>query len=130
MNWAAYYERKFTISENVGAEVRRKAKKLRKEGKNEDEVAQDIIEAEMNMIGPKPTCFDTLPFQLIRFCKYIVFLIPAVPGMLKEHWDEQKRIAEEKQKEQEEFEEEKKEKGRGKDKEERNEGKEKKCEPI
>jgi len=107
VNWAAYYERKFTISENVGAEVKRKAKRLRKEGKNEDEVAQEIIEAEMNMIGPKPTCFDTVPFQLMRLCKYLVFLIPTIPGMVKEHWDEQKRLKEEKVKEQEEYEEEK-----------------------
>eukprot|EP00092_Neocalanus_flemingeri_P004320 GFUD01004644.1.p1 GENE.GFUD01004644.1~~GFUD01004644.1.p1 ORF type:complete len:509 (-),score=206.05 GFUD01004644.1:166-1530(-) len=108
VNWAAYYERKFTISENVGAEVRRKAKRLRKEGKNEDEVAQEIIEAEMNMLGPKPTCFDTVPFQLMRLCKYLVFLIPTIPGMVKEHWNEQKRLKEEKQLEQEEYEEEKK----------------------
>jgi len=108
VNWAAYFERKFTISENVGAEVKRKAKRLRKEGKNEDEVAQEIIEAEMNMIGPKPTCFDTVPFQLMRLCKYLVFLIPTIPGMVKEQWDEQKRLKEEKQKEQEEYEEEKK----------------------
>ena len=104
VNWAAYYERKFTISENVGAEVKRKAKRLRKEGKNEDEVAQEIIEAEMNMIGPKPTCFDTVPFQLMRLCKYLlVFLIPSI---LKKHLAEIMRLKEEKVKEQEENEEE------------------------
>jgi len=108
VNWAAYYERKFTISENVGAEVKRKAKRLRKEGKNEDEVAQEIIEAEMNMIGPKPTCFDTVPFQLMRLCKYLVFFIPTIPGILKEQWDEEKRLKEAKENELLEYEEEKK----------------------
>jgi hypothetical protein len=30
MNWAAYMERKFTISENITAEMKRKQKRLRK----------------------------------------------------------------------------------------------------
>jgi len=110
VNWAAYYERKFTISENVGAECKRKAKRLRKEGKNEEDVANEIIEAEMNMIGPKPTCFDTVPFQLMRLCKYLIFLIPTIPGLIKEQWDEQKRLKEEKMREQEEYEAEKRRK--------------------
>jgi len=110
VNWAAYYERKFTISENVGAECKRKAKRLRKEGKNEADVANEIIEAEMNMIGPKPTCFDTVPFQLMRLCKYLIFLIPTIPGLIKEQWDEQKRLKEEKMREQEEYEAEKRRK--------------------
>lgn len=107
MNWAAYYERKFTISENVNAEVRRKAKRLKKEGKTEDDIAQEIIDSEMNAYGSKPTCFDTLPFQFGRLCKYLVFLIPAIPGMVKEEYLEQRRLKEEKQREQEEYEEEK-----------------------
>lgn len=110
VNWAAYYERKFTISENVGAECKRKAKRLRKEGKNEEDVANEIIEAEMNMIGPKPTCFDTVPFQLMRLCKYLIFLIPTIPGLIKEQWDEQQRLKEEKMREQEEYEAEKRRK--------------------
>merc|ERR1712106_476637 len=96
------------ISENVGAECKRKAKRLRKEGKNEDEVANEIIEAEMNMIGPKPTCFDTVPFQLLRLGKFLLFFIPTIPGLVKEQWDEEKRLKDEKVKEQEEYEEEKK----------------------
>ena len=107
MNWAAYYERKFTISENVNAEVRRKAKRLKKEGKSEDDIAQEIIDSEMDAYGSKPTCFDTLPFQFVRLCKYLVLLIPTIPGMIKEEYLEQKRLKEEKQREQEEYEEEK-----------------------
>jgi len=110
VNWAAYYERKFTISENVGAECRRKAKKLRKEGKHEDDVAQEIIEAEMTMFGPKPTCFDTVPFQFLRLCKFLLLSIPTIPFVIKEYYLEQKRLKEEKIKEQEEYEEEKRRK--------------------
>ena len=37
MNWAAYFERTFTISENITAEMKRKQKRLRKVGaSNED----------------------------------------------------------------------------------------------
>ena len=66
MNWAAYLERKFTISENISSEVRRRQKKLRKGGKSEEEVVEELVDHEMNMVGPKPTCFDTLPFQFGR----------------------------------------------------------------
>ena len=72
--------------------------------KGREKVAQEIIEAEMNLIGPKHTCFDTVPFQLMRLCKYLlVFLIPSI---LKKHLAEQMRLKEEKVKEQEENEEE------------------------
>ena len=108
VNWAAYYERKFTISENVTAEIKRKAKRLKKDGRSEGEIAQEIIEAEMDSIGPKPTCFDTLPFQLLRLGKYLLFLIPTIPGILKEQIEEQRRLKAEKQKEMDEYEEEKK----------------------
>lgn len=106
MNWAAYWERKFTISEHVNAEVKRKAKKFKKDGKSEAEIAEEIIETEMDAIGPKPTAFDTLPFQLFRLCKYLLFLIPTIPGMIKKEYDEQKRLKEEKIREKEEYEEE------------------------
>ena len=106
MNWAAYWERKFTISEHVNAEVKRKAKKFKKDGKSEAEIAEEIIETEMDAIGPKPTAFDTLPFQLFRLFKYLLFLIPTIPGMIKKEYDEQKRLKEEKMREKEEYEEE------------------------
>ena len=62
--------------------------------KGREKVAQEIIEAEMNLIGPKHTCFDTVPFQLMRLCKYLlVFLIPSI---LKKHLAEQMRLKEEK----------------------------------
>ena len=61
----------------------------------------------MDAYGSKPTCFDTLPFQFVRLCKYLIFLIPAIPGMVKEEYLEQKRLKEEKLREQEEYEEEK-----------------------
>ena len=106
MNWAAYYERKFTISENVTAEIKRKAKRLKKDGRSGDEIAQEIIDAEMEAIGPKPTCFDTIPFQLMRLCKYLLFLLPTLPAKIKQEFEEQRRLKEEKQREQEEYEEE------------------------
>ena len=78
INWAAYLEKKFTISENVSAAVKKKQKKLRKQGKNEDDVAQEIIDEEVNLLGPKPTCFDTLPFQFYRALKYYLLAIPGI----------------------------------------------------
>ena len=106
MNWAAYLERKFTISENVTSEVRRK-RKLKKTGKNEEELVEELVEEHMRGVGPPPTAFDTLPFQLVRAVKWTVFALPGVPVMLMEAWREEQRKKEEKLKEQEEWEEEK-----------------------
>jgi len=107
VNWAAYWERGFTIHENLTQEVRRRQKRLKKDGKTEEDVAKEIGEVEMNMLGPKPTMFDTLPFQLARLTKYLVLLVPAIPGMVREMNAEKQRIKMEKEKEEEEWEEEK-----------------------
>lgn len=106
MNWAAYLERRFTISENVTSEVRRK-RKLKKTGKNEEELVEELVEEHMRGVGPPPTAFDTLPFQLVRAIKWTVLALPGVPVMLMEAWREEQRKKEEKLKEQEEWEEEK-----------------------
>jgi len=106
MNWAAYLERRFTISENVTSEVRRK-RKLKKTGKNEEELVEELVEEHMRGVGPPPTAFDTLPFQLFRAVKWTVLALPGVPVMLLEAWREEQRKKEEKLKEQEEWEEEK-----------------------
>ena len=60
----------------------------------------------------------------MSLCKYLVFLISTLPGLVKEQWDEQKRLKEEKVKEQEEYEEEKRRRIAEK---ERYEGQEEKC---
>ena len=106
MNWAAYLERRFTISENVTSEVRRK-RKLKKTGKNEEELVEELVEEHMRVVGPPPTAFDTLPFQLVRAVKWTVLALPGVPVMLMEAWREEQRKKEEKLKEQKEWEEEK-----------------------
>jgi len=121
INWAAYLEKKFTISENVSAAVKKKQKKLRKQGKNEDDVAQEIIDEEVNLLGPKPTCFDTLPFQLYRASKFCLLAIPGIPGFLYNLYKESQRLKEEKIRQEEEEEEERKR--RDEEKEKRKEAK-------
>jgi len=106
MNWAAYLERRFTISENVTSEVRRK-RKLKKTGKNEEELVEELVEEHMKGVGPPPTAFDTLPFQLGRAVKWTALALPGVPVMLMEAWREEQRKKEMKMKQQEEWEEEK-----------------------
>merc|ERR1712013_650435 len=106
MNWAAYLERKFTISENVTSEVRRK-RKLKKAGKNEEELVEELVEEHMKGVGPPPTAFDTLPFQLARAVKWTVLAIPGIPALVIEAWREEQRRKAEKLKQQEEWEEEK-----------------------
>ena len=43
---------------------RKKVNKKLKKG--EEEMADKIVEEQLNVLGPKPTCYDTLPFQLFR----------------------------------------------------------------
>lgn len=116
MNWAAYYERKFTISENVGAEVRRRQRRLKKEGKTEEDIQEQYKEAELNMLGEAPTCYDTLPFQLYRLVKYIVLGIPAIPGYVNNIFEERRLEKEEQEREEQEVEDEKKRKEEEKEK--------------
>ena len=42
MNWAAHWERKFTVSENINNEVKRRQKKLKKEGKSDEDIAAQV----------------------------------------------------------------------------------------
>merc|ERR1711892_528203 len=46
VNYAAFWERGFTIHENLSQEVKRRQKRMRKEGKTEDDIAADIQEEE------------------------------------------------------------------------------------
>jgi len=106
MNWAAYYERSFTISENIAAEVKRRQKRLKKEGKSEEEIQQQYKEVELNLLGEAPTYSDTLPFQLFRLGKFLVLAVPAIPGYIQNIIDERKKEKEEMEREEREFEEE------------------------
>lgn len=90
MNWAAHWERKFTISENISQEVKRRQKKLKKEGRTEEDIAEQYREVELNLLGEAPTCYDTLPFQISRFIKFIVLSIPEIPGYIKSIQEERR----------------------------------------
>jgi len=116
MNWAAYYERSFTISENIAAEVKRRQKRLKKEGKSEEEIQQQYKEVELNLLGEAPTYSDTLPFQLFRLGKFLVLAVPAIPGYIQNIIDERKKEKEEMEREEREFEEEIKRKEEEKEK--------------
>jgi hypothetical protein len=60
MNWAAYLERKFTISENITAEMKRKQKRLRKVGSHGFKAAFfSSVWRYINMLG-FPVRFFTL----------------------------------------------------------------------
>eukprot|EP00092_Neocalanus_flemingeri_P008590 GFUD01009256.1.p1 GENE.GFUD01009256.1~~GFUD01009256.1.p1 ORF type:complete len:265 (-),score=98.02 GFUD01009256.1:104-898(-) len=94
MHWAAYLERKM----NKQAEKKPKAKKTKKaEAEKEDD--------DESILGPKPTVYDTLPFQVYELCKQA----PTLPGYLQEMYEEYRQRKEEERKEQEELEEERKE---------------------
>ena len=73
-----------------------------------------LEEKELEVLGPKPTIYDTLPFQSVRLCKYLAINIPLLPWTLhnlykdfQEEKAEQDRI---KKEELEEFERREKEK--------------------
>jgi len=99
VNYAAFWERGFTIHENLSQEVKRRQKRMRKEGKTEEDIEKEIKEVEAGMLGERPTVFDTLPFQLYRGCKSLVFAIPQLPSLVKEMWEEKQREKREREEE-------------------------------
>merc|ERR1712168_539067 len=94
MHWAAYFERKM----NKQAEKKPRAKKNKKAGSKDGEVEK---EEENESLGPKPTVYDTLPFQVFELCKQA----PDLPAYLQELYADYRQRKEEERKEQEEEEE-------------------------
>ena len=45
---------------------RKKQKSKAKKAGNDDDDADKIVEEHLDALGPKPTFFDTLPFQMFR----------------------------------------------------------------
>ena len=91
------------------SQVRRKQGKLKKSGRNEEELVEELVEEEMSLVGPPPTAFDTLPFQLARGVRWMVVAAPTLPSLLLEAWRERRRVEEQRRKVEEEWEQEKKE---------------------
>lgn len=115
INKAAYWERKFTLSEQVAVQAKKMAKKSKGKMK-EEEFAEEVAREEEKILGPRPTCYDTLPFQLFRAAKYLAFALPGMPAAVYAAYKEQKAAKEdalrkerEEREEQERREEEKKE---------------------
>ena len=76
INKAHYWEKKFTLQENVKAN-----KKLKN---------QNVDEQIAEFLGPPPTIYDTLPFQTYRGIKYLIFTIPTMPGTILSAYKEMK----------------------------------------
>jgi len=100
MNWANYLERKMTLTAN---EKKRRPEKKSKKVKKED-TPESTEEEENPLLGPKPSAYDTVPFQLYNLGKYCVEVAPTLPGYLKGLWAEYQQNKEDKRKEQEEIE--------------------------
>merc|ERR1712080_20699 len=97
MHWASYLETKY-LGEKPRVKKVKKGKKQEKAAAKEPETASDSEEDS----SPKPSVYDTLPFQIYELCK----LIPEVPTYAKDYYEEYQKRKEEERKEQEELEEE------------------------
>ena len=71
MNYAAHWERKFTISENITAEVKRRQKRLKKEGKSDDDIKAQV--KRFSFINFKMLCIH----RWIRFGAILCFVCRA-----------------------------------------------------
>merc|ERR1712083_765336 len=78
MHWAAYLERKM----NKQAQKKPKVKKTKKAGSKEGEAEK---EEEDESLGPKPTVYDTLPFQVFELCKQASDLPAYFQGMYEDY---------------------------------------------
>merc|ERR1711982_193984 len=83
---------------NKHAEKKPKAKKNKKAGAKEAEADK---QEEDESLGPKPTVYDTLPFQVYELCKQV----PDLPDYFRGLYEDYRQRREEVRKEQEEEEE-------------------------
>jgi len=95
MHWASYWERKM----NRQAQKKPKTKKTKKTDQKDESDKEDDEE-----LGPKPSVYDTLPFQVYELCKQA----PTLPSYCQELYKDYRQRKEEERKEQEEVEEKKK----------------------
>ena len=102
--WAAYYERKFTMKELINNQLGKKSMKKLKKAQGDDEFKELLEKKEQEVIGPKPSFYDLLPFQMFRLTKYLIVSLPTMPftvyKMVKDH--REKLAAEERLKTEEE----------------------------
>ncbi|KAJ8980667.1 hypothetical protein NQ317_013279 [Molorchus minor] len=68
VNWGAYFERKFTLQEQI------KNRKKGRKGKFEEEPEFDL---------PKPSIYNTLPIQIPRLIWYLITSLPSAFGIIK-----------------------------------------------
>merc|ERR1719309_1122680 len=88
MHWAAYLERKM----NKQAEKKPRTKKNKKAASKEGETEK---EEEDESLGPKPTVYDTLPFQVYELCKQV----PDLPAYFQGMYEDYRQRKEEERKE-------------------------------
>lgn len=82
VNWAAYAERRLDMRQLVSAQAKKMNRKTRKKGTAAGADAGVDVDEEESMIGPKPSIFDTLPFQSFRLLKYVIMAIPTLPSVV------------------------------------------------
>ena len=102
VNWAAYWERKFTIRENVSAQLSKRStqKKVKRAGKDMDAITlEKELEEELDQLGyTKPSILGLLPFQIFRCAKSTCFRIPKLPSEIYQAVQEHQRIKAEEEK--------------------------------
>merc|ERR1711915_68868 len=95
MHWASHWERKM----NRQALKKPKTKKTKKTDQKDESDKEDDEE-----LGPKPSVYDTLPFQVYELCKQA----PTLPSYCQELYKDYRQRKEEERNKQEEVEEKKK----------------------
>ena len=107
VNWASYWEKKFTMREQVSNHLNKRStqKKVKRSGKDVDaDALEKDLENTLEERGyTKPTIYGLLPFQILRGTKDLCFGIPKLPSqvyaMVQEHQrtkaEEEKRIKDE-----------------------------------
>ena len=102
VNWASYWEKKFTMREGVSAHLNKRStqKKVKRSGKDFDvDSIEKELENELEELGyTKPTVYGLLPFQILRGTKNVCFGIPKLPSQIYSTIQEHKRTKAEEEK--------------------------------
>jgi len=109
MHWASYFERKFTLQENLGEQLNKRSTQKKFKSAKKDLDQDRIMSEHMESLGVlQPSVWNLLPFTMVKLSWAALLAAPTLPSQIynaiKEHREEQEAIRRQEKEEEEEAE--------------------------
>jgi len=89
MHWASYFERKFTLQENLEGQLNKRSTQKKFKSAKKDMDSAKIFNEHMESLGvTQPSVWNLLPFTMVKFGWWAVKTAPSMPSAV---WEEVKR---------------------------------------